>query len=924
MPATAEISIPDEAAANSSCAENIVNDGATVLRELGTENNSSNTNNDSNAIKSDGSNPSKTPSQASVEPSSGMAEELAAGREILKDEMRVRAEHQTTVNQLMERQAEKQRRYDQLVEVLKKSSVYAKLIVDRIEEEKKNFNKRLARAERQQSETAAAQPDVAEPAEAPSPPPPPSPPRIRRSQRISNAASASATASTSVSKKRSRPTDDDDSFTSAASAATTAQKPTKRRRAADNPAKPKTEPQPVAEPEVQPETQEPGRLDLFTGQLRDYQLEGFNWLRRMYENGINGILGDEMGLGKTVQCIAFIAHLVRMGVTGPFCVVGPLSTLCNWRAEFARFAPAVPVVLYHGNKDRCALLRNEMRNPLPVAGCNTSCKPVVITSYEMAIRDRSVFQRYEWKLLIVDEGHRVKNFQCRLARELRMYHCTHRLILTGTPIQNNLTELWSLLNFLLPEIFEKLGTFEAWFDAGVLQDAEAKRRLLEQEKEQQVLSAMQQILLPFMLRRCKADVDLEVPPKREQLLYAPMAPEQLALYRMAVDRTIEKLLDGDNRGSGMSAASLEVTGPRQAKVRADRISRQMALSDETNSSRRQGEADDDDDEDDADVGDENDEGGRAKAGVSSAAVSADALLTVADLDVALGGGGGGNVESAELHINLRNPMALLKRICNHPYLVRYPLTPDGQYRVDEQLVSVSGKFRLLDRLLPELQRQGRKVLIFSQWVCILDLLQDYCHLREYKFSRLDGGMSLEDRDSEISRFYTEADNRIFLVTTRAGGLGLNLTPADTVIIFDSDWNPQADLQAQDRCHRIGQSQPVLVFRLVTADSIDERVVSRADAKRTLERMIISRSRFRKSLTRDALEQAKRLDRRELEDLLLTEAKPTTAAAAAAADSAEVLPDAELAKLLDRSDLMADWERLRAERRAKEAAADSSQ
>ncbi|XP_042314372.1 lymphoid-specific helicase-like [Sceloporus undulatus] len=188
------------------------------------------------------------------------------------------------------------------------------------------------------------------------------------------------------------------------------------------------------------------------GVMRWYQVEGMEWLRMLWENGINGILADEMGLGKTIQCIATIALMVERGVPGPFLVCGPLSTLPNWMAEFQRFTPKIPIMLYHGNqKERRAMIPKIRRRE-----GSLNVHPVVITSFEIAMRDRNFLQNFSWKYLIVDEGHRIKNMNCRLIQELKRFNTDNKLLLTGTPLQNNLAELWSLLNFLLPDVFDDL------------------------------------------------------------------------------------------------------------------------------------------------------------------------------------------------------------------------------------------------------------------------------------------------------------------------------------------------------------------------------------------------------------------------------------------------------------------------------------
>jgi ATP-dependent DNA helicase len=196
------------------------------------------------------------------------------------------------------------------------------------------------------------------------------------------------------------------------------------------------------------------------GVLRDYQLAGVEWLISLWENGLNGILADEMGLGKTLQTIGFIAHLKSMQVAGPYLIVTPLSTLANWVNEFKRFAPSINVLLYHGSKEE----RQHMINrKMPKKKETNADFPVIVTSYEIVMNDRKFLQRYHWKYIVVDEGHRLKNMNCRLIKELKTYSSANRLLLTGTPLQNNLAELWSLLNFLLPDIFDDLDMFQSWF-----------------------------------------------------------------------------------------------------------------------------------------------------------------------------------------------------------------------------------------------------------------------------------------------------------------------------------------------------------------------------------------------------------------------------------------------------------------------------
>ncbi|XP_017277127.1 lymphoid-specific helicase isoform X1 [Kryptolebias marmoratus] len=589
------------------------------------------------------------------------------------------------------------------------------------------------------------------------------------------------------------------------------------------------------------------------GVMRWYQIEGIEWLRMLWENGINGILADEMGLGKTIQCIAHIAMMIEKKVTGPFLVVVPLSTLPNWISEFKRFTPEVSVLLYHGTQpERAKLLKQIRRLQGPL-----NMFPVVVTSFEISMIDRKYLQRFQWKYLIVDEGHRIKNLNCRLVRELKILPTDNKLLLTGTPLQNNLAELWSLLNFLLPEVFDDLKSFESWFDINSLGEAE---NVVVAEREQNILSMLHQILTPFLLRRLKSDVTLEVPPKKEIVVYAPLTPKQETFYTAVVNKTIAKML-----GQEKKEAPVVLTPSGRPKRRTRKIVNYSEKDADTPFSLEK---------------------------YLEMVRQESELSPVPVLDVQ-------RPLDAQINLKLQNVLMLLKRCCNHPYLVEYPLDPGTQeFKIDEQLVQSSGKFLILDRLLPALKERGHKILIFSQMTSILDILMDFCYLRNFQYSRLDGSMSYTDRDENMKRFATDPDVFIFLLSTRAGGLGINLTAADTVIIFDSDWNPQADLQAQDRCHRIGQTKPVVVYRLVTANTIDQKILERASAKRRLEQMVIHKNKFKGG--KAELKQNKScIDLEELQDLL--KAKRTEKEVKAS--KGKVISDADLEILLDRSDLL---------------------
>jgi len=460
------------------------------------------------------------------------------------------------------------------------------------------------------------------------------------------------------------------------------------------------------------------------GLMRDYQVAGLNWLISLHENGISGILADEMGLGKTLQTISFLGYLRHiMGITGPHLIVVPKSTLDNWNREFTRWTPEVNVLVLQGAKEE----RNQLINDRLVDENFDVC----ITSYEMILREKAHLRKFAWEYIIIDEAHRIKNEESSLAQVIRMFNSRNRLLITGTPLQNNLHELWALLNFLLPDVFGDADAFDQWFSG--------------QDRDQdKVVQQLHRVLRPFLLRRVKADVEKSLLPKKEVNLYIGMADMQVKWYQ----KILEKDIDAVN-GAG---------GKRESKTR------------------------------------------------------------------------------------LLNIVMQLRKCCNHPYLFE-GAEPGPPYTTDEHLIYNSGKMLVLDRLLKRLQAQGSRVLIFSQMSRLLDILEDYCVFRQYKYCRIDGGTAHEDRIAAIDDYNKPgSDKFVFLLTTRAGGLGINLTSADIVVLYDSDWNPQADLQAMDRAHRIGQTKQVVVYRFVTDNAIEEKVLERAAQKLRLDQLVIQQGR----------------------------------------------------------------------------------
>ncbi|XP_068771780.1 chromodomain-helicase-DNA-binding protein 5 isoform X14 [Struthio camelus] len=527
---------------------------------------------------------------------------------------------------------------------------------------------------------------------------------------------------------------------------------------------------PVVDPTVKFDKQ-PWYIDATGGTLHPYQLEGLNWLRFSWAQGTDTILADEMGLGKTVQTIVFLYSLYKEGHSkGPYLVSAPLSTIINWEREFEMWAPDFYVVTYTGDKESRSVIRenefsfedNAIRSGKKVFRMKKEAQikfHVLLTSYELITIDQAVLGSIEWACLVVDEAHRLKNNQSKFFRVLNSYKIDYKLLLTGTPLQNNLEELFHLLNFLTPERFNNLeGFLEEFADIS---------------KEDQI-KKLHDLLGPHMLRRLKADVFKNMPAKTELIVRVELSQMQKKYYKFILTRNFE----------------------------------------------------------------------------------------------ALNSKGGGN------QVSLLNIMMDLKKCCNHPYLfpvaaVEAPVLPNGSYD-GSSLVKSSGKLMLLQKMLKKLRDGGHRVLIFSQMTKMLDLLEDFLEYEGYKYERIDGGITGGLRQEAIDRFNAPgAQQFCFLLSTRAGGLGINLATADTVIIYDSDWNPHNDIQvyyffssfqyskylsgwalcldilytspipkAFSRAHRIGQNKKVMIYRFVTRASVEERITQVAKRKMMLTHLVV--------------------------------------------------------------------------------------
>ena len=490
--------------------------------------------------------------------------------------------------------------------------------------------------------------------------------------------------------------------------------------------------------------------------LREYQLEGLRWNVGMYDQGCSCILADEMGLGKTLQSISFLACIKEMRhANGPHLVVCPLSVLSSWMDELQKWAPSFRVVRLHsGDENERVRLRKEV---VP----NTESYDVAVTTYEMACNPAfnvTLTQKVMWRCLILDEGHRVKNEETAAHQVLKRIKRQHTLLLTGTPIQNNLHELYAILSFLHPDVFTSSEPFDKAFNLNTS----------EHKVDSNLLEKAHFLMRPFILRRVKGEVEVSLPPKTETKIMCPLSEAQTFWYRRLLLR---------------EATALQ------------------------------------------------------------------------SLEKATKGEGG-----ADNFQKLNSLLMQLRKCCNHPFLFTGTDVPEDGVPI-EDLISASGKLAVLDRMMQKLKEGGHRVVLFSQFTSMLDILQDFLTLRGYTYARLDGSTNRVQRSIDIAAFNRpDSPMFAFLLSTRAGGLGVNLQTADTCILFDSDWNPQVDLQAMARVHRIGQKKMVHIYRLVTAGTVEERMTQRAEKKLFLDQMV-SRGSTK------AAEQSDNLDRNDLYAML---------------------------------------------------------
>ncbi|QDS70244.1 Putative DNA helicase ino80 [Venturia effusa] len=770
-------------------------------------------------------------------------------------------------------------------------------------------------------------------------------------------------------------------------------------------------------------------------QLKEYQLKGLNWLVNLYEQGINGILADEMGLGKTVQSISVMAYLAEAhNIWGPFLVIAPASTLHNWQQEIAKFVPSLKVLPYWGNARDRKVLRKFWDRKHIVYGKDSPFH-VLVTSYQLVVQDTQYFQKIKWQYMILDEAQAIKSSTSSRWKALLAFHCRNRLLLTGTPIQNNMQELWALLHFIMPTLFDSHDEFSEWFSKDIESHAQSNTKLNEDQ-----LKRLHMILKPFMLRRIKKNVQKELGDKIELDVYCDLTYRQRAYYanlrnKISIMDLIEKAAVGDDQdtatlmnlvmqfrkvcnhpdlferaetrspfsfsnfaetasfmreGLNVNVAyssrnliqynlprlvykdggKLDVPGTNNQKAgwrgrylnhmmniwqqdhilqssRTDGSFSWLRFADtsphEAASAARQGLFDravqlrsskrelsqftlayDGEDGNDftpthalfniaektsrkalvnitseshlgnllnisKDVFD--DSGLAALEPCGRPSVTAPPIELFCSSQAAV-------VEKQDIFFNVparsalygiseKTEEALIDTKADLSKLPPFGMLPEPVKRKARythistpsmrRFVTDSGKLGKLDALLRELKEGGHRVLLYFQMTRMIDLMEEYLTYRNYKYCRLDGSTKLEDRRDTVADFQTRPEIFVFLLSTRAGGLGINLTSADTVIFYDSDWNPTIDSQAMDRAHRLGQTRQVTVYRMITRGTIEERIRKRALQKEEVQRVVISggagvdfNTRSRENRTKDIAmwladdEQAAEIEKKEQE------------------------------------------------------------
>ncbi|KAG7476696.1 hypothetical protein MATL_G00085650 [Megalops atlanticus] len=500
-------------------------------------------------------------------------------------------------------------------------------------------------------------------------------------------------------------------------------------------------------------------------QLKPYQLIGLNWLLMLYQNNLNGILADEMGLGKTVQAISFLASLYEQGIYGPHLITVPASTLDNWVLELNQWCPVLKVLVYRGSSEERRYLRHTILDKQVDFN-------IIVTTYSLAIgtdSDRSLFRKLKLHYAVFDEGHMLKNMNSLRYRHLMAFHAKHRLLLTGTPLQNNLLELMSLLNFIMPNMFSSS-------TSQISKMFSMKSSEEQSTYERERIAQAKLILKPFILRRVKSEVLKQLPAKEERVEFCAMSEKQELLYAALFQK-----LKGTTMGEKRELSNVMMQLRKMANhpllhrqyYTTERLAAMSHLMLKEPTHR-----------------------------------DANPALIQEDMEV---------MSDFELH-----------RLC-----LQYPALHSFQLHTD--LLLDSGKFTLLTQLLASLKEKGDRVVLFSQFTMMLDIIEVLLKHLGHCYLRLDGSTPVANRIVLINSFNTDTDIFVFLLSTRSGGLGINLTSANVVILHDIDCNPYNDKQAEDRCHRVGQTRTVKVMKLISKNSIEDCMLRVGQKKLKLER-----------------------------------------------------------------------------------------
>ncbi|XP_069834431.1 SWI/SNF-related matrix-associated actin-dependent regulator of chromatin subfamily A containing DEAD/H box 1 isoform X2 [Dendropsophus ebraccatus] len=502
--------------------------------------------------------------------------------------------------------------------------------------------------------------------------------------------------------------------------------------------------------------------------LKPYQKIGLNWLALLHKHKVNGILADEMGLGKTVQAIAFLAHLYMNGNLGPHLVVVPASTLDNWVREFNHWCPDLDILLYYGSQDERKHLRYDILNK--VIDFN-----VIVTTYNCAIssaEDRSLFRRLKLNYAVFDEGHMLKNMSSIRYQHLMTLNAKNRLLLTGTPVQNNLLELMSLLNFVMPHMFSSSTS-----EIKRMFSSKAKSTDEQSTFEKERIAHAKLIMKPFILKRVKSEVLKQLPPKQDHIKFCQMSKKQQQLYDDLMIK-LKRSIEGPEKNSELCNVMMHLRKMANHPL----LHRQYYTAEKLRSMSKL----------------------MLKEPTHR---EANPDLIFEDMEV---------MTDFELH-----------RLCSE-------FSSLSKYKLEKELLLDSGKFEVLEQLLSDIKKRGDRVVLFSQFTMMLDILEVFLKHHQHRYIRLDGKTQISERIHLIDQFNNDMDIFIFLLSTKAGGLGINLTSANIVILHDIDCNPYNDKQAEDRCHRVGQTKEVIVTRLIGKGTIEESMLKISQQKLRLE------------------------------------------------------------------------------------------